>query len=228
MVNTLGWFVVLLLTVVGSYGYRIQGTLITNDVIPDLTSVSPSTRVLVNGGRWYTWIHDDGSFQIDDVPEGNWLVEVESKDYVFPKIQLQIQSAAASKDQPTILAMPVMPGQEWSSGGKIVKHPLELAAVAKMVFFTPREGFNLMGMLASPYILMMGFTLVMLFVMPKLQANMDLENSEEWEEEKLRMQKQIGNLQAPDVAASLASWMTGSSRGSTSKTPSKRSSNKNK
>ncbi|KAJ1956284.1 hypothetical protein IWQ62_005335 [Dispira parvispora] len=227
MANTLSWLVVLLLTVVGAYGYRIQGKLITNNVIPDLTAVSPSTRVLVNGGRWYTWIHDDGSFQIDNVPEGNWLVEVESKDYVFPKIQLQIQSTA-SGDQPTILAMPLIPGQEWSSDGKVVKHPLELAAVAKMVFFTPREGFNLLGMLTSPYILMMGFTLVMLFVMPKLQANMDPESAEEWEEEKSRMQKQIGNLQAPDVAASLASWMTGSPGGSTSKPPSKRSSNKNK
>ncbi|KAJ1913525.1 hypothetical protein IWQ60_009169 [Tieghemiomyces parasiticus] len=184
--------------------FRVQGQIYANEVLPDLTGLNPSTRILVDGGAYATWVRQDGQFELD-VPPGNWLLEVESKDYVFTKYQLVIRDG----DRETVKALPIIPGESWTQEqGKVVRHPLQVQAMGKMDFFTPREGFNIIGMFTSPYMLMMGVTVLLMFVMPKLQASMDPESQKEWEEEKGKLQTQMNSLQAPDVAASLAKWMS--------------------
>ncbi|KAJ1978256.1 hypothetical protein H4R34_003272 [Dimargaris verticillata] len=192
-------------------GFTIRGQMVPNTILTDLTLVDPATRVLINGGAWSTWLHQDGSFAVD-VPPGEWLLEVESKDFVFPKFQLVVDTDAQNRERVT--AMPVAPGQRWAPGsnhnaqGKVVKHPLSFSAFAQMEFFTPREQFNFVGMFTSPYILMTLFTVAIMFIMPKLQANMDPESLKDWEDEKSKMQKQMDTFQAPDFSASLANWMS--------------------
>jgi len=74
--------------------------------------------------------------------------------------------------------------------------PLE-PLVAKPTFFEKREGFNWGGMLMNPMVIMMGVTVMIMFVMPKMMANMDPEQLKEMQE------MQSGGLAAmlnPDAA----------------------------
>lgn len=75
--------------------------------------------------------------------------------------------------------------------------PLE-PLVAKQVFFEKRDGFQWSSYLMNPMVLMMGFSMLLMFAMPKMMQNMDPEQLAEMKE----MQK--GGLagmltgQAPD------------------------------
>ena len=51
--------------------------------------------------------------------------------------------------------------------------------VANPVFFEKREGFNWSGMLMNPMVLMMGVTVLIMFVFPKMMQNMDPEQLKE-------------------------------------------------
>ena len=51
--------------------------------------------------------------------------------------------------------------------------------MAKLTFFEKREGFNWSGMLMNPMVLMMGFTLLIMVVFPKMMENMDPEQLKE-------------------------------------------------
>ena len=52
--------------------------------------------------------------------------------------------------------------------------PLE-PLVATPTFFEKREGFNWAGMLMNPMVLMMGVTVLIMVVFPKMMQNMDPE-----------------------------------------------------
>ncbi|KAJ1982232.1 hypothetical protein H4R33_005079 [Dimargaris cristalligena] len=186
--------------------FQVEGVLVPSASLPDPLTIGPATRVLVDGGRQSTWLRQDGRFEIF-VPVGTWLMEIESKDYIFPKYQIQVSADAEGRE--SVTTMTLVPGQQWdSTNAKIVKHPLEISPLVKMDFFTPRESFNILSMFASPYMLMMGVTVLMMFVMPKLQAGLDPEGKQELEAETSKMHKQMNSLQTPDFAASLANWMS--------------------
>merc|ERR1711998_474216 len=59
-----------------------------------------------------------------------------------------------------------------------IRQPLE-PLVAKPTFFEKREGFQWSAMLMNPMVLMMGFTLLIMVVFPKMMANMDPEQLKE-------------------------------------------------
>ena len=59
--------------------------------------------------------------------------------------------------------------------------PLE-PLVAKPTFFEKREGFNWSGMLMNPMVLMMGVTVLIMVVFPKMMSNMDPEQLKEMQQ----------------------------------------------
>ena len=74
--------------------------------------------------------------------------------------------------------------------------PLE-PLIAKPTFFEKREGFNWAGMFMNPMVLMMGVTLLIMVVFPKMMQNMDPEQLKEMQE----MQKGgLASLLNPDAA----------------------------
>merc|ERR1712032_1502707 len=59
--------------------------------------------------------------------------------------------------------------------------PLE-PLVANLNFFEKREGFKISAILMNPMALMMGVTLIIMLVMPKMMANMDPEQLKEMQQ----------------------------------------------
>jgi len=65
------------------------------------------------------------------------------------------------------------------AGKQVLPHPLLLTAHAKYEYFEPRMGFSLLGLLKNPMLLMMLFSGVLMFLMPKMMENLDPEQKEQ-------------------------------------------------
>ncbi|KAI9317923.1 hypothetical protein BX666DRAFT_1856607, partial [Dichotomocladium elegans] len=128
-----------------------------------------STRVILDGGRYSTLVKANGQFEFADIKAGSYLLEVQSLDYVFPKLRLDVDA-----EKGIVRAAYNIYGQSWDATGYSVGQPLELRAKDVANYFSKRQGFNLLGMFKNPMFLMIGFSGVMLLLMPKLMANMGM------------------------------------------------------
>ena len=52
-------------------------------------------------------------------------------------------------------------------------YPLKLAPITKLNYFVEREKFDIMSYLKNPMVLIIGLSMVMMFIMPKMVENMD-------------------------------------------------------
>ncbi|KAJ1834278.1 hypothetical protein LPJ63_002066 [Coemansia sp. RSA 2711] len=157
--------------------YRLRGTIAANDVLGDVSELATRAEAVVNGGEHRAFIQKDGSFVVENLTLGDWLLEVASADYAFPKIHVHI--ATSEEGRASVAARYVQIGTEWSEDAPVLAYPLKIEASAKYDFFTPRQGFSIVAMFSNPYMLMVGASLAAIFIMPKLQANLDPETLKE-------------------------------------------------
>ncbi|KAG0316004.1 hypothetical protein BGZ99_007133 [Dissophora globulifera] len=181
---------------------QISGTINGQGENPHPRDLSSRTRVTLNGGKYTAMITKDGKFIFADVPQGSYLLEVQSPQYVYPTVRVVV----TEKDPRAYL---VSYGADWSNDNNIVQLPLALTPRAATEYFIAREGFKLQHLFANPMMLMMGFSVVMLFIMPKLMANMDPEAMEEIQG--MQESTQMPAFEMPDIAATLAKFSTGNS-----------------
>ncbi|KAJ1963287.1 hypothetical protein GGI12_002138 [Dipsacomyces acuminosporus] len=157
--------------------YRVRGAIVQNEVLRDVSELATRGQVVMNGGEHKGFIRKDGSFAVDNVKLGDSLLEIASADYVFPKIHVRI--ALKEDGRASIAARYIQIGSEWSEDSPVLAYPLRITANEKHDFFTPREGFNIIAMFSNPYMMMVGASLVVVFILPKLQANLDPEAMKE-------------------------------------------------
>ncbi|CAG8442772.1 7965_t:CDS:2 [Ambispora gerdemannii] len=176
---------------------NVEGRLITNHVLDDLANLEPTTRVMLHGGKGYSaLVRKDGKFVIDDVAPGSYLLDVLSRKYIYPKLRVDVSGMGVTQ-------FLTMPGFEWGSLGPAVSYPLELAPRDTAKYFVEREGFSIASIFANPLLIMMGVSVLMLFVMPKMMANLDPEELEQMK----KNQPAINPLeQLPDISSTLANW----------------------
>ncbi|KAG0014094.1 hypothetical protein BGZ80_010655 [Entomortierella chlamydospora] len=179
---------------------QISGVLIGAEETPHPKDLSPRTRVILSGGQYTATITRDGRFVFPDVGEGSYLLQVQNPQYIYPTIKLIV----TGKDS---RAHVVNIGTDWSNNDNALQLPLVLTPRAPVSYFVPREGFKISHLFANPMMLMMGFSLLMLFVMPKLMANMDPEAMEEMQG--MQDAAQMPNFEMPDISATLAKFSTG-------------------
>ncbi|KAI8322516.1 hypothetical protein GQ54DRAFT_333206 [Martensiomyces pterosporus] len=153
--------------------YRVRGAVVSNEVLRDVSELATRAQVVVNGGERRAFIQKDGSFAVDNVKLGDSLLEVTGADYAFPKVRLRI--TLKEDGRASIAARYVQIGSEWSDDTPVLAYPLRISAAEKYDFFTPRQGFSIIAMFSNPYMLMVGVSLLAVFILPKLQANLDPE-----------------------------------------------------
>nr|XP_019050161.1 hypothetical protein I302_00583 [Kwoniella bestiolae CBS 10118]OCF29091.1 hypothetical protein I302_00583 [Kwoniella bestiolae CBS 10118] len=148
-------------------------------------------------------------------------------------------SSPASSDDPSIPSSPTSPTYSihiqphypakapLPTTSTTLSHPLVISPLGREDYFTPKGGMNILGMLKSPMVLMMLFSAVMLFALPKLtasMADMDPEMAKEMAETREKMK----GFQNMDLAGSLSNMLAGPTEESSpvasgSNTPSKSS-----
>ncbi|KAG0234650.1 hypothetical protein BGX31_004498 [Mortierella sp. GBA43] len=142
----------------------------------------------------------EGKFVFPDVPEGSYLLEVQSPQYIYPTVRLTVTGKETKAYLVTL-------GADWSNNDNIVQYPFLLVPRAPATFFIPREGFKISYLFANPMMLMMGFSVLMLFLMPKLMANMDPAALEEMQG--MQDATQMPSFEMPDISATLAKFSAG-------------------
>ncbi|MCL7021931.1 hypothetical protein MKW94_009838 [Papaver nudicaule] len=145
----------------GAKGYGILGKL-------------SNAKVMLNGGQRTSFLRPDGYFSFHNVPAGTHLIEVASVGFFFSPVRVDVSSRNPGKIQAALT--------ETRRGlTELVLEPMK-----EEHYYEIREPFNVMSLLKSPMGLMMGFMVVVVFLMPKLMENMD-------PEELKRAQESVGN-----------------------------------
>merc|ERR1719502_1955077 len=124
-----------------------------------------SVRVVLDGGAYTAIPRQDGSFKLHAVAPGTYLLEVLDTQSVWPTVRLDVSATSPGKARALL-----------THSRQPLPFPLPLEPlVAKPTFFEKREGFQWSGMLMNPMVLMMGVTVLIMVVFPKMMQNMDPE-----------------------------------------------------
>ncbi|KAL8255923.1 hypothetical protein R6Q59_030990 [Mikania micrantha] len=150
-----------------------------------------NAKVILNGGRQVTFLKPDGYFSFHNVPAGTHLIEVDVIGYFFSPVRVDVSARNPGKVQAALT--------ETRRGlNELVLEPLR-----EEQYYEIREPFNIMSVVKSPMGLMIGFMVIVMFLMPKLVENMD-------PEEIRKAQEEMRNQGVP----SLANLMPGGGRSS--------------
>ncbi|XP_028798242.1 ER membrane protein complex subunit 7 homolog [Neltuma alba] len=150
-----------------------------------------NVKVILNGGQRVTFLRPDGYFSFHNVTAGTHLIEVAAIGYFFSPVRVDVSARNPGKIHAALT-------ENRRGLSEFVLEPLR-----EEVYYEIREPFSIMSIVKSPMGLMMGFMLLVVFVMPKLMENMD-------PEEMRRAQEEMRNQGVP----SLASFLPGASSSS--------------
>ncbi|KAM0045779.1 putative ER membrane protein complex subunit 7 [Helianthus debilis subsp. tardiflorus] len=130
-----------------------------------------NAKVILNGGQQVTFLKPDGYFSFHNVPAGTHLIEVDVIGYFFSPVRVDVSARNPGKIQAALT--------ETRRGlNELVLEPLK-----EEQYYEIREPFNIMSIVKSPMGLMIGFMVVVVFLMPKLVENMDPEEIRKAQEE---------------------------------------------
>ncbi|KAI9107019.1 hypothetical protein K1719_022547 [Acacia pycnantha] len=135
-----------------------------------------NVKVILNGGQRVTFLRPDGYFSFHNVTAGTHLIEVAVRVDVSARNPGKIHAALTENRRGL---------------SEFVLEPLR-----EEIYYEIREPFSVMSIVKSPMGLMMGFMLLVVFVMPKLMENMD-------PEEMRRAQEEMRNQGVPSLASLL-------------------------
>ncbi|KAF8393136.1 hypothetical protein HHK36_021377 [Tetracentron sinense] len=140
-----------------------------------------NVKIILNGGQRVTFLTPDGYFSFHNVPAGTHLIEVAAIGYFFSPVRVDVSARNPGKVQAALTE---------TRKGLI---ELVLEPLREEQYFEIREPFSIMSLVKSPMGLMMGFMLIVVFLMPKLMENMD-------PEEMRRAQEEMSNRGVPSLA----------------------------
>ncbi|CAI0444289.1 unnamed protein product [Linum tenue] len=119
-----------------------------------------NVKVILNGGQNVTFLRPDGYFSFHNVPAGTHLIEVSATGYFFSPVRVDVSARFPGKVQAALT-------ENRRGLTELVLEPLR-----EEYYYEIREPFSIMSLVKSPMGLMIGFMLVVVFLMPKLMENM--------------------------------------------------------
>ncbi|ESO07944.1 hypothetical protein HELRODRAFT_134860, partial [Helobdella robusta] len=153
--------------------FKLEGKVI-NQYTTDENWVQQA-RVLVDGGAYIGIIKADGSFAVNGLPSGSYVVEVVHPLFAFDSVRVEITSKA--KVRARILDN-IQPFQIKN----VVSNPLRLRCKGRYQYFQQREQWRISDFLFNPMVLMMFLPLLMMFLLPKLMNSQDPEIQKEMQQ----------------------------------------------
>eukprot|EP00732_Lithocolla_globosa_P006291 Lithocolla_globosa_v1_NODE_7202_length_977_cov_68.691224.p1 type:complete len:221 gc:universal NODE_7202_length_977_cov_68.691224:919-257(-) len=132
--------------------------------------------VLANGGQFLGLVRDDGSFVINGVPAGQYLLEVDSKSVLFDRAYVEVTLKGRHK---VVILRP-------DTTEESASYPVKLTPRADLDYFQKREGYSLSWLMSNPMLLMAVVVMGMGYIMPKM---MDPEAMKELQQQQQEMAK---------------------------------------
>jgi hypothetical protein len=164
------------------------------------------------------YLRKDGSFAFSNVTQGVYTLTIESISFAFDssfRIDVEEQDEAVKID-----IHKVFWGHDFVNDlGPSQPHPLALKPIQRVQYIIERPQFSILSMLKSPMMLMSLGSLVVVFVMPKLMANMDPETLKQVQEQQMQSNTAMNKVQNFDMASYLAEKSSSSSTSSSSSKP---------
>lgn len=148
-------------------------------------TLPPSTHAVLLGPpgvRYDVPIRRDSTFVFPDITEASYLLTLHSRDYVFPPLRVDVSKATDASPEQSIQAWQSFRGNEWDNKGPHYgsgkgELQLQIQPSAHKNFYQERGGFNIIGFVKSPMILMALVSAVMIFGLPYLMDNSTLGNT---------------------------------------------------
>ncbi|CAH0551735.1 unnamed protein product [Brassicogethes aeneus] len=154
-----------------------------------------NTRILINGGEFRGFVKKDGSFLINNVPSGSYVMEILNPDYTFEPLRVEINSKGKFRARKVnFIQSTVVP----------VPYPLKVKALTNTRYFQVREQWRLTDFIFNPMVMMMFLPLVLIMILPKMMN--DPETKKEME--------QIQNLtkfEMPEMGDYVSNLLAGTS-----------------
>lgn len=153
---------------------------------PDKTPFNITTRITLNHDEYTTYSRRDGQFSIYNVVPGIHVLDIHSPTHHFSQVKCQFKPDA-EEGKPVFSCLEyVYPGAQ----KQVLGDKLDLTAWATYEYFEERRGFSIFSIFKNPMILMMLFTVGLMYFMPKMMEGLEPEERE-------RMQKQMEMQQNP-------------------------------
>lgn len=162
-----------------SYAARVSVQIPSSQALPNPATLPASTHAVLTGPpgvRHDVELRRDSSFQFQNVDPASYLLTIHAHDFVFPPLRIDVTSPEAGADGESITAWQTFKGNEWSNRGPQYgvgrgELVLQVQPQGQRDFYQVRGGFNLLGFLKSPMILMALGSAVLIFGMPYLMDN---------------------------------------------------------
>ncbi|KAG7024445.1 ER membrane protein complex subunit 7-like protein [Cucurbita argyrosperma subsp. argyrosperma] len=184
-------------------GYTIYGRVkISRNALKEygLPGKISNIKVILNGGQRVTFLRPDGYFSFYNVPAGTHLLEVAALGYFFSPVGFLYHPSGISFST-NLVRVDVSarnPGkvQAALTENRRALSELVLEPLRDEEYYESREPFSIMSVVKSPMGLMVGFMLIVVFLMPKLMENID-------PEEMRRAQEEMRNQGVPTLSSLL-------------------------
>lgn len=178
----------------GSVGHRIEGK-----VVPPLEKKTNewlvSTQILVNGGEHIGLLKEDGSFVLEGLGPGSYVVEIVNPLLQYESARVDITSKGKLRARKVNNIQPALVTH--------LPYPLRLNPLGTYKYFIPREEWRITDVLMSPMVLMMVLPLILILILPKMMS--DPETRKEME------QMQMPKYEMPEMSEMLTSFFGGGS-----------------
>lgn len=175
----------------------VAGYLRTNDLLKDISGLNVNTELFLDNQKAIPAA--DGRFEFS-VPPGSYALTVVSAQFIYGDVRIEVMDE-------NYTAYVLQPGTYWDVKGTQINTPVELKPIAVIEYFQKPEQFNFLSLLMNPMIFMSALTIGILFVMPKLQAQLDEAQKEIAGSAAAPKAEEVLMLpQIPDMSATLADW----------------------
>ncbi|XP_022322937.2 endoplasmic reticulum membrane protein complex subunit 7-like [Crassostrea virginica] len=177
----------------GSDRFKIEGKVTLTDARnSDWLGV---TRVLVDGGDYVGYLRSDGSFVVNDLPSGSYVIEVSNPNYIFESARVDISQKGKVRARRVNYLQ--------HSDKTLLSYPLDIKDRQKAKYFQTREQWKVTDFLMNPMVLTMVLPLLLIMVLPKLMNAADPEAQKEMQSQ---MKAFNDKSTVPDISEMLASW----------------------
>lgn len=167
--------------------FKIEGRAIVPGV--RLQEWISTARVVVEGEEHVGFFRIDGSFTVNDVPPGSYVVQILSPTYRFEPVRVDITTKGKMRAR---IVNYIKPSEVLR-----ITYPLQMRAIGLHSYFIKRETWGWSDFLMNPMVMMMVLPLVIILLLPKVVNTNDPEMRREMEQS---MNMLNPNHELPDVS----------------------------